>query len=180
MRLVKAQKDMSNGRGKSQYFPMFAYVAPLQMRRKGDLWPYSTRATEGRGARYKRIKRTTVCHRKPAAQVMKAVRNLKTGLFTFKKSSYSSCSTLQLLRGVVAQERSAHAGGGRSRIATTGRSTLVRTLPKWMEAETPEMGHLLDPVALEAMVLRAAEFFERSAAHGMETDAVFEASVTTN
>ena len=68
LRLLKAQKDMSNGRGKSQYFPMFAYVAPVQMRRKGNLWPYSTRATEGRGARYKRIVRTTVCHRKPAAR----------------------------------------------------------------------------------------------------------------
>ena len=152
---------------------MFSYVAPMQMRRKGDLWPYSTRATEGRGARYKRIKRATVCHRKPAAEVMKAVRNLKTGVAIFKKSSYSSCSTLQLLRGAVAQERSAHRGDGRSRIAATGRSTLVRSTPKWLEAETPEMGHLLDPAALSAMLANAAAFFERSAALGMETDAVF-------
>eukprot|EP00966_Prymnesium_polylepis_P243388 5628295-Prymnesium_polylepis.1 len=151
---------------------MFAYVAPLQMRRKGDLWPYSTRATEGRGARYKRIKRTTVCHRKPAAEVMKAVRNVKTGTHSFKKSAYNSRSSLQLLRGVVAQERSAHAGGGRSRIATTGRTTLVRSLPKWLEAETPDMGRLLDPAALEVLVGQAAAFFERSAALGMETDAV--------
>ena len=168
---------MSNGRGKSQYFPMFAYVAPLQMRRKGDLWPYSTRATEGRGARYKRIKRSTVCHRKPAAEVMKAVRSLATGVSTFKKSSYSSRSTLQLLRGAVAQERSAHLGGGRSRIATTGRSTLVRSTPKWLEAETPEMGCLLNPDALAAMVLKAAAFFERSAALGMETDAIFDSAM---
>jgi hypothetical protein len=152
---------------------MFAYVAPLQMRHKGDLWPFSTRATEGRGARYKRIKRTTTCHRKPAAEVMRAVRNLKVGTHSFKKSAYSSRSSLQLLRGAVAQERSAHAGGGRSRIATTGRRTLVRSLPKWLEAETPEMGRLLDPAALEVLVEKAAAFFERSAGLGMETDAVF-------
>lgn len=165
---------MSNGRGKSQYFPMFAYVAPLQMRRKGDLWPFSTRATEGRGARYKRIKRTTVCHRKPAAEVMKAVRNLKTGVSVFKKASYSSRSTLQLLRGAVAQERSAHLGDGRSRIASTDRSTLVRATPKWLEVETPEMGCLLDPEKLAALVVKAAAFFERCEALGLETDAVFE------
>lgn len=127
---------MRNGRGKSQYFPMFAYVAPVQMRRKGNLWPYSTRATEGRGARYKRIVRTTVCHQKLAAEVMKAVRNLKAGTATFKKTSYASRSSLPLLRGVVSQDRSAHRGGGRSRIATTGRSTLVRSTPKWLEIET--------------------------------------------
>ena len=70
--------------------------------------------------------------------------------------------------------RSAHLGDGRSRIAATGRSTLVRSTPKWLEAETPEMGRLLNPEALAAKVVKAAAFFERSAALGMETDAVFE------
>jgi len=179
MRLVKSQKDLSTGRGKSQYFPMFAYVAPLQMRRKGDLWPYSIRATEGRGARYKRIKRATLCHRKPAAEVMKAVRNLKTGVSSFKKTAYRSRSTLQLLRGAVAQERSAHAGGGRARIAVTGRTTLVRSTPKWVEAETPEMGTLLDAGKLEALVGKAAAFFERSAALGFETAATLSCAAHT-
>lgn len=106
---------------------------------------------------------------------MKAVRNLKTGTHSWKKCSYSSRSTLQLLRGAVAQERSAHMGGGRSRIATTGRSTLVRSLPKWKEAETPEMGCLLNPAALEALLGKAAAFFEHSRAHGLETEKVLPA-----
>jgi hypothetical protein len=48
---------MSNGRCQSHYFPLVTEVASRQTALKGDLWVYSTRATEAKGGRFKRIKR---------------------------------------------------------------------------------------------------------------------------
>ena len=154
---------MSNSRSKSQYLPMVAYVAARQMAKRGDLWPYSTRATEARGGLYKRLKKVT-CQRKRAAElgdVVRAVRNEKLGVVEFKKQRYDSSTSKQLLRGAAAQEASAHRSGGRSRLKTTGRKTLTRTLPKWEEEAhpLPKMGCLLDVEALKPMLARAASFF---------------------
>ena len=161
---------MSNDRCVSHYLPLVAYVAPRQMAKRGDLWPYSTRAVEARGGRYKKISRK-VAHRKRSALDMKAVRNLKLGAVAFKKTSYNSSRTLQMSRISCMQEESAHGTHGRSRLATTGRTTLVRTLPKWKEAELPLMGQLLDPDALAVMIERAAAFFDAASA-GFTTEAV--------
>ena len=166
---------MSNDRCVSHYLPLVAYVAPRQMAKRGDLWPYSTRAVEARGGRYKRISRR-VNHRKRSALDIKAVQNLKLGTVNFKKSAYNSSRTLQMSRAACMQEESAHGSHGRSRLATTGRNTLVRTLPKWLEAELPPMGQLLDPDALTAMLARAATFFDAPSADGFFTEAVLPTS----
>jgi hypothetical protein len=143
---------MSNGRHKSRYVPML-YIAALQTAKHGNLWPFSTRATEGRGARYKKYMRKVVCRRKRSTKtVHRAVRNLKTGVYSFKAQSYNSSTTLQLLRLAAAQEESAHRDGARVRLGTTGRKTLCRELPKWQQEELPTIGQLMDPDALEALV----------------------------
>ena len=72
----------------------------------------------------------------------------------------------------MAQEESGHDSHGRSRLSTTGRKTLKRTMPKWNEAERPEIGKLLDPVALADMVARASAVF--ASATTFETEAVLE------
>ena len=156
----KAMKDMSNSRCSSQYFPLFAVVVPQQVADRGDLWPYSTRCTEGRGARYKRIRRRIACERRPKAEVWRAVANLKLGTHSFKKQSYTSSMTTQVVRCAVAQEEAAHRLGSRSRARTTGRNTLNRTLPKWVSDELPEMGYLLDPDVLPTLIVKALSFFE--------------------
>ena len=171
---LKAMKNMSNDRCVADYFPIVAYVVPRQMADRGNLWPYSTRAVEARGARYKKIRRRLVCFKKPAQQVMKAVRNKKTGTVSFKKSAYASCSTLQMLRASSSQEASAHRSTGRSRLATTGRLTLCRTMPKWEQEELPQMGNLLDPEALVGMLEKARLMFADKAAVGFTTAAVME------
>jgi hypothetical protein len=144
--------DMSNFRHKSRYVPML-YIAALQTAKHGNLWPFSTRSTEGRGARYKRYMRKAVCKRKRSVEkVYRAVRNLKTGVHSFRAQSYNSSTTLQLLRLAAAQEESAHRDGARARLGTTGRKTLCRELPKWQVAELPTIGRLMDPDALEALL----------------------------
>ena len=160
---------MSNDRCVSDYLPLAAYTAALQTMGRGDLWPYSTRAVEARGGRYKRIQRKVVCHRKRAAEIWRSVRNVRLGTVSFKKQSYNSNSTLQMLRTGCAQETSAHGLHGRSRLSTTGRKTLVRTMPKWQEAELPEMGRLLDVAAVVEMLERANEML--TGAVGFETSA---------
>ena len=172
LRLLKGMKAMSNSRCKSHYLPLVAYVLPQQMAKIGDAWPYSTRAVEGRGGRLKRISRKTVCFRKRSKEVWKSVKNLKLATTCFKKSAYNSSRTLQMFRIQAAQEESSHAAHGRSRLTTTGRNTLKRNLPKWNEAERPEIGKLLDPVVLAAMVLRASVVF--ATATTFETEAMLE------
>ena len=173
LRLLVAMKGMSNSRCRSHYLPLCAYVLPQQMAKYGDLWPYSTRAVEGRGGRLKRISRKTCCFRKRSkAEVGKSVRNLKLATVSFKKAPYNSSRTLQMFRTQMAQEESGHDSHGRSRLSTTGRKTLKRTMPKWNEAERPEIGKLLDPVALADMVARASAVF--ASATTFETEAVLE------
>ena len=155
----KSMKDLSNSRCSSQYFPLFGIVVPQQVAERGDLWPYSTRCTEGRGARYKRIHRRITCERRPAEEVWRAVQNLKLSTHAFKKQAYRSKLSLQLTRTAVAQEEAAHRENSRSHIKTTGRNTLYRTLPKWVQDELPEMGYLLDPDVLPALVDKAIGFF---------------------
>ena len=157
VRQQKAMNAMSNGRCDSDYFPLMAYVASQQMATRGNLWPYSTRAVEGRGGRYKRIDARITCKRKRAKEaVWKAVRNKKHGTVSFKKTSYNSTRTLQLLTTSCSQEKSAHGLHGRSRLSTTGRKTLARSMPKWQQEEAPLMGRLLDPVALRELITAAA------------------------
>ena len=155
----KAMKDMSNGRCNSQYFPLFAVIVPQQVADRGDLWPYSTRCTEGRGARYKRIRRRITCERRPKEEVWRAVQNLKLGTHAFQKQSYRSRMTTQVVRTAVAQEEAAHREGSRSGARTTGRNTLVRTVPKYIADELPEMGNLLDPDVLPSLIVKALAFF---------------------
>ena len=76
---------MSNDRCTADYLPIAAYVVPRQMAQRGDLWPYSTRAVEGRGGRYKKVRRKVVCFRKPAKEIWKAVRNVKQKSMSFRK-----------------------------------------------------------------------------------------------
>ena len=172
--MLSAVKAMSNDRCISHYFPLIAYIAPLQMAEVGDITPFSTRAIEGKGGRYKRISKRC-CHRKKAAVVWKAVRNLKKGTTSFKKQSYNSSRSLQMARTALMQEESAHGSHGRSRLATTGRKTLTRSLPKLNESPLPARGNLLNAAALAEMVEKAAEFFNSPGAGGFATEACLEA-----
>ena len=54
------------------------YTAAIQTRYNGNGWRYSTRATEGRGARYKTYMRKVVCRRKGIgiAKIRRAVRQI--------------------------------------------------------------------------------------------------------
>ena len=165
---------MSNDRCTADYLPIAAYVVPRQMAQRGDLWPYSTRAVEGRGGRYKKVRRKVVCFRKPAKEIWKAVRNVKQKSMSFRKSYYNSCSTLQTLRTVGAQEDSSQSAHRRNRLSTTGRRSLQRTLPKYQQERLPEMGNLLDPVALVSMLEKAAAVFSDVNAVGFATAAAVE------
>ena len=61
------------------------------------------------------------------------------------------------MRAGAANELYSHRAAGRSRLKTTGRKTLTRTLPKWEEEgfSLPPMGRLLDIQHLKVMLLRA-------------------------
>ena len=167
---LEAQKDLSNGRGQSQYFPMFAYVAPLQMKKfRRGLWPFSTRAVEGRGGRYKRFKRRVICQRKRSSHVARSVRNVKLGTGNFKKSTYNSSMCEQLMKLACAQEDIAHGPSAHRRLGRTGRKTLVRTMPKWKAVEPPPMGNLLDYASLVGMLDRVQAFFNTGDLLGFET-----------
>ena len=162
---------MSNGRSTLHYFPLYAAVSPRQMAKHGNLWPWSTRVVEGRGAIYKRFARRGVCARKRMSEVHRAVRNVKAGAFSFKTQAYNSSKTSQMVRLAVSREEST--GRKYTRLRTTGCTCLVRSLPKWQAQEAPPMGRLLDVAALEEMLVRVEKFFAASVALGIETDAVF-------
>ena len=169
----KAMKDLSNSRCSSQYFPLFGIVVPQQVAERGDLWPYSTRCTEGRGARYKRIRRRITCERRPAEEVWRAVQNLKNGAHSFKKQAYRSRLSTQLVRTAVAQEEAAHRENSRSHIRTTGRNTLNRTLPKWLQDELPEMGYLLEVDVLPTLIDKALGFFKSQTNSELQGEAIW-------
>ena len=158
-----ALKNMSNSRHKSRYVPMM-YTAAVQTRYHGDGWRYSTRATEGRGARYKKYMRKVVCRRKGVgiAKIFRAVKGLQDKPHKFVAQGYNTSTTLQLMRLAVAQEESAHRTGGRTRLGRTGRKTLNRILPKWEEEALPSIGNLMDPEVLEDLM--------DSIAHRLEDD----------
>jgi hypothetical protein len=100
-----------------------------------------------------------VCHRKYIEVYFRAVHNATIGTHSFKQSAYKSCSTLQMMRTELAQAESAHGLHGRSRLKTTGRSTLTRSLPKYQEKLLPSMGHLLEADALVEMLVKVNEIF---------------------
>jgi hypothetical protein len=72
LRTQKAQNSMSNGRCASHYFPLFTEVASRQTGMKGDLWVFSTRATEAKGGRFKRIKRKVYARLQPQLPLLTA------------------------------------------------------------------------------------------------------------
>ena len=53
----------------------------------------------------------------------------------------------------------AHKPGTRSRIVTTGRNTLNRIVPKFLQDELPAMGYLLDINVLPSLIDKALSFF---------------------
>ena len=88
----------------------------------------------------------------------------KSGRTSFKQVNYNSSTTQQLLRLGVAHEHNSHRKGGRTRLSTTGRKTLCRSVPKW-ESEAANTtattsGSLLDAVELKRMLAIAIQFFE--------------------
>ena len=62
----------------------------------------------------------------------------------------------------AAHEENSHRKGGRTRLSTTGRKTLKRTVPKWEQEAHPlaPKGKLLDAQALRGMVAKAIAYFE--------------------
>ena len=157
-------KACSQGRHKSQYVPMFLGHAALQTAEHGDLWPYSTRSVEGRGGRIKKAKRNRVCHRArtTSSDVMRAVRNLKNGALNFKATNYNSSASEQMMRVMCQQEESAHVKNGRQRLATTGRKTLNRAVPKW---ETDELPRASKPMLEIGELRRMVAFISNMAAN---------------
>ena len=119
--------SVSERRHKCWYVPLMR-IAARQMRAKGDLWRFSTRCVEGRGGQIKRIARKIVCWRRrcPAYQRSIKARGGGTRVIT---QSYNSTPERQLMRQSCKREDRAHKRT-RSRLATTGRNTLARVVPK--------------------------------------------------
>jgi hypothetical protein len=155
--LSKGMFSASGGRCKSRYIPM-GYIAAWQTSKHRNLWPFSTRATEGRGARIKRNDRRKVSYRPrtTTGDVMRAIKNLKTGGHSYRSTIYMNSSASEQLMRIGSQqeeiwhEKRRHA----SRLAATGRRTLKRTMPKFMEAELPSVDKpMLDITELNRMAL---------------------------
>ena len=122
------------------------------MRRRGDLWPYSTRAVEGRGGQLKKIGRRIICWRRRCQGTYK--RNIKRkGATRTVVQSYGSAPEKQLMRASCFREDRAHAQK-RSRVATTGRKTLARSVPKAEEAALPELGDVMQPERMKRLCLQ--------------------------
>ena len=130
-------ESVCSGRHRSWYLHLFVYIVPRQIERYGDLWPFSTAALEGRGARIKRVR---VCWRgysdKP--MICKAERQ---GRVTSFKRSYRSAPTIQILRMITAAEELYHDGKGRgaSRLKNTGRFKKVKIEADHSSTDTYEM-----------------------------------------
>ena len=121
LELHELLNNVSNRRHKSTYFHAMWAVASRQMKEWGDLWRFSTRAVEGRGGRLKRIGRRMICwRRRSTGKYRRIVRDKVI------EQTYSSAPERQLMRAACAREDRAHTQQ-RSRVATTGRNTLVRT-----------------------------------------------------
>jgi hypothetical protein len=70
--------------------------------------------------------------------------------------SYNSTPEKQLMRGACSFENRIHANK-RSRLATTGRNTLARTIPKVEQADLPALGDVLEPASFKRMCLKRRE-----------------------
>ena len=101
------------------------------------------------------------------------MQNLKNGAHSFKKQAYRSRLSTQLVRTAVAQEEAAHRENSRSHIRTTGRNTLNRTLPKWLQDELPEMGYLLDVDVLPTLIDKALGFFKSQTNSELQGEAIW-------
>jgi len=119
--------DVSERRHKSWY-PHLMRIAALQMRVKGDLWRFSTRCVEGRGGQIKRIARRMVCWRRRCSAYKRSVKARGGGTRVITQS-YNSTPERQLMRQACKREDRGHKRP-RSRLATTGRKTLARVVPK--------------------------------------------------
>ena len=142
--LLELLNSISNLRHKSWYFHK-CMVAARQTRKWGDLWRFSTRAVEGRGGQLKRIGRRIICwrHRCKGSYQRNIRRKGATKTIT---QGYGSAPHRQLMKVSCFREHGAHSRK-RARLATTGRNTLVRSVPKVESAESaalPELGDVLE------------------------------------
>lgn len=152
--LLEHLNVVSDRRHKSCYPHQFMTTVSRQMRLKGDLWRFSTRSVEGRGGRIKRISRRIVCWRRNCKSYQRSIRT-KTG-HRIITQSYNATPEKMLMRGACSAEISAHADQ-RSRLASTGRNTLARTIPKAQAAALPELGEVLEIERMKRMCLEGKE-----------------------
>ena len=89
---------------------MLCFVVPQQMFKYGNSWLYSTAAIESRGARLKRIGRSTICWRKAVhGWCSYDYTDRRTGKKVQRSQRYYQSSAVQqLLIKVAAQEESWH------------------------------------------------------------------------
>ena len=121
------------------------------MRRRGDLWRFSTRSVEGRGGRLKHIGRRMICWRRRSNGKYK-----RTVRGKVIEQTYTSAPERQLMRASCSREDRAHTQK-RSRVATTGRNTLKRSGAK-VDAPTPvSLGGELTSEFVKRMCVAAAE-----------------------
>ena len=140
-----------NGRHHSWYLHNFVYVVPRQIEKYGALWPFSTAALEGRGARIKRIR---VCWRSYNAKPMDC-KSERAGRVSVFKRSYKSAPTIQIMRMITAAEELYHSGKGRgaARLHQTGRFRKVK-----IEADHSSMAsYEMDPFKALSSFLMDAE-----------------------
>ena len=130
-------EGVCTSRHRSWYLHLFVYVVPRQIERYGDLWPFSTAAIEGRGARIKRVK---VSWRSYSDKPMVCRAERRGRVSTFKRS-YKSSPTIQILRMIAAAEELAHNGKGRgaARLKETGRFKKVKIEADHSNADSYEM-----------------------------------------
>ena len=125
--------DVSNRRHKCWYAHKIWAVGSRQMRQRGDLWRFSTRAVEGRGGRLKHIGRRMICWRRRSSRYLRNVRGKVVA------QTYTSAPERQLMRAACAREDRAHTQP-RSRLALTGRNTLKRSFDKVEAVAMPSLG----------------------------------------
>ena len=153
--LLDLLNTVSNRRHKCAYIQMFMTVGAKQVRQRGNLWPYSTRAVEGRGGQLKKIGRRIICWRRRCVGTYK--RNVKRkGVARTVVQGYNSAPERQLMRAACFREERAHTQK-RSRVATTGRNTLARSVPKAELAELPALGDVLEPECVKRLCLQKRE-----------------------
>jgi len=147
--LLELLNSVSNWRHKCAYIQMMMTVGAKQVRTRGNLWPFSTRAVEGRGGQLKKIGRRIICWRRRSQGTYK--RNIRRlGAARTVVQGYSSAPERQLMRASCFREDRAHTQK-RSRMATTGRNTLARSMPKAELAELPALDDVLEPERVKSL-----------------------------